>query len=198
MSWHFPSGGQSIGASVLPRNIQGWFLLELSGLICMQSKGLSRIFSSTTIWKHQFFGTQLSSQSNSHPYITTGKTIALTRWTFVGKVMSLLLNMLSRFVIDFLPRSKWKKNERESVSPSVHDSFPPYGYMSPGSSTHRNGSLQTRILEWVAIPRSKCLLISHLQSLSTKVLEPKQTKSVTAFIFPPAICHEVIELELKS
>ena len=57
MSWLFPSGGQSIGASVLPRNIQDWFLLGLTGLICMQSKGLSRIVSSTTIWKHQFFGT---------------------------------------------------------------------------------------------------------------------------------------------
>ena len=56
--------------------------------------------------KHQFFSTQPSSQSNSHPYMTTGKTIALTRWTFVHKVMSLLLNMLSRLVITFLLRSK--------------------------------------------------------------------------------------------
>ena len=53
-----------------------------------------------------FFGAQLSSQSNTHPYMTTGKTIALTRRTFVGKVMSLLFNMLSRLVITFLPRSK--------------------------------------------------------------------------------------------
>ena len=91
-----------------------------------------------------------------------------------------------------------KKNERESVSPSVQsDSFPRYGCIPPGSSVHGNGSLQTRILEWVAIPRSKCLLISCLQSLSTKILESKQTKSVTAFIFPPAICHEVIELDAK-
>ena len=66
----------------------------------------SRVFSNTTVQKHQFFGTQLSSQSKSRiPYITTGKTIALTRRTFVGKVMSLLLNMLSRLVITFLPRS---------------------------------------------------------------------------------------------
>ena len=56
--------------------------------------------------KHQFFRTQHSSQSNSHPYVTMGKTIVLTRWTFVGKVMSLLSNMLSRLVITFLPRSK--------------------------------------------------------------------------------------------
>ena len=53
------------------------------------------------LWHSAFFTVQLS-----HPYMTTGKTIALTRWTFVGKVMSLLLNMLSRLVITFLPRSK--------------------------------------------------------------------------------------------
>ena len=89
---------------------------EHSGLISfrmdqLDSKGLSRVFSNTTVQKHQFFGTQLSSQLDcevqlSHPYMTTGKTIALTRQNFVGKVMSLLLNMLSRFVITFLPRSK--------------------------------------------------------------------------------------------
>ena len=72
----------------------------------MQSKGLPRVFSNTTVQKHQFFGTQLSSQPDSHPYVTTGKTIALTRRTFVGKVMSLDFNMLSRLVVTFLPRSK--------------------------------------------------------------------------------------------
>ena len=54
-----------------------------------------------TLWRSAFFRVQLS-----HPYMTTGKTIALTRWTFVGKVMSLLFNMLSRLVITFLPRNK--------------------------------------------------------------------------------------------
>ena len=66
----FTSGGQSIRASasssVLPMNIQGWFPLGLTGLISLQSKGLSRIFSSTTIWKHQFFSTQPSLWSSSH------------------------------------------------------------------------------------------------------------------------------------
>ena len=72
----------------------------------MQSKGLSRVFSSTTVQKHQFFGTQLSFIVQlSHPCMTTGKTIALTQRTFVRKVMSLLFNMLSRLVIAFLPRS---------------------------------------------------------------------------------------------
>ena len=56
--------------------------------------------------KHQFFGTQPSLWSNSHLYMTTGKIIALTLWTFVGKVMSLLLNMMSRFVIAFFPESE--------------------------------------------------------------------------------------------
>ena len=87
-------------------NIQRWFPLGLTGLTSLLSKGLSRVFSNSPIQKHQFFGTQLSLVQLSHPYMTTGKTIALTRWTFVGKVMSLLLNILSRLVITFLPRSK--------------------------------------------------------------------------------------------
>ena len=66
----FASDGQSIGTSalapVLPMNIQGWFPLGLTGLISLQSKGLSRVFSSTTIWKHQFFGAQPSLWSNCH------------------------------------------------------------------------------------------------------------------------------------
>ena len=72
----------------------------------MPSKGLSRVFSNTTVQKHQFFGNQLLIVQLSHPHMTTGKTIALTRWTFVGNIMSLLFNMLSRLVIIFLPRSK--------------------------------------------------------------------------------------------
>ena len=99
----FASGDQNIraSASVLPMNIQGWFPLGWNGWSSLQSKGLSRVISSTTVQKHQsaFFTVQLS-----HPYMTTGKT-ALTRRTFVGKVMSLLWNILSRLIITFLPRS---------------------------------------------------------------------------------------------
>ena len=105
----FASGGQSTGGSasapVLPMNIQDWFPL---GFTPLQSRGLSRVFYNTTsskasvLWHSAFFMVQLS-----HPYMTTGKTIALTRQTYVGKVMSLLFNMLSRFVIAFLPRSKY-------------------------------------------------------------------------------------------
>ena len=85
-----------------------------------------------------FFMIQLS-----HPYMTTGKTIALTKWTFVGKVMSLLLNMLSRLLVGFLPRSK-------------------------------------------------CLLISWLQSPSAVILESKKIKSGTVSTVYPSICHEVV------
>ena len=69
----------------------------------LQPKGLSRVFSNTTVQKHQLFFFLIVQLS--HPYMTTGKTIALTRWTFVDKVMSLLFNVLSRLVITFLPRS---------------------------------------------------------------------------------------------
>ena len=106
----FASGGQSIGVSAstsaLPMNTQDWSPLGWTSWIILQSKGLSRVFSNTTVqpsilWCSAFFIVQLS-----HPYMITGKTIALTRWTFVGKVMSLLFNMLFRLVITFLPRSK--------------------------------------------------------------------------------------------
>ena len=107
----FTSGGQSIGvspsASVLWVSIQDWFPLGLTGLISLQSKGLSRVFSNTTLQKHQFFDTQPSLWYNSHIYSwLLEKTIALNRQTFVSKVISLLFNMLSRLVIAFFPRSK--------------------------------------------------------------------------------------------
>ena len=115
MSQFFTSGGQSTeaspSASIPPMNIQGLFSLGLTGLISLLSKVFSRVFSSTTVGRHQFFGAQTFLWSNSHihllhPYTTTGKTIALNIWAFVSKVISLLFNMLSRLVIAFLPRSK--------------------------------------------------------------------------------------------
>ena len=108
ISQFFASGGQNIGVSastsVLPVNIQDRFPLGWTGWIPLQSKGLSRVFSNNTVQSinsSAFFMAQLS-----HPYMATGKTIALTRWTFVGKVMSLLFNMLFMLVIAFLPRSQ--------------------------------------------------------------------------------------------
>ena len=97
ISQPFSSGGQSIGisaaTSVLPMNTQDSSPLGWTGWILLQSKGLSRVFSNTTVQKHQFFGSAFFTVQLSHPYMTAGKSIALTRGTFVGKVMSLLLNM---------------------------------------------------------------------------------------------------------
>ena len=108
----FPSSGQNIGASALasalPMNIQCWFPLGLTGLISLQSKGLSRVFSSfwidskASVLQYSVF----TMVQLSHSYMTTGKTIALTIRTSVGKVMSLFFNTLSRFIIACFPRSK--------------------------------------------------------------------------------------------
>ena len=137
MSQLFASRGQSIGASasasVLAVNIQGWFPLGWTGLISFLSKRLSRVFSNTTVQILQcsaFFLVQLL-----HLYMSAGKLIALTILTFVGNVMSLLFNTLSRLVIAFLPRSK-------------------------------------------------CLLISCLQSPYAVILEPKKIKVCHCFCFP--------------
>ena len=96
MSQLFTSGGQSIGVSasalVLPMNTQDWSPLGWTGWISLQSKGLFKSLlqhhssKASILWRSAFFIVQLS-----HPYMTTGKTIALTRWTFVGEVISLLL-----------------------------------------------------------------------------------------------------------
>ena len=117
------------------------FRMDWLDLLAIQGtlKSLLQYHSSqaSILRRSAFFTVQLS-----HPYMTMGKTIALTRWTFVGKVMSLLFNMLSRLVISFLPRSK-------------------------------------------------CLLISWLQSPSAVILEPKKIKSDTVSSVSP-ISHEVM------
>ena len=80
----------SFSFNISPSNeYPGLISFRMAGWISLQSKGLSRVFSNTTIQKHQFFGAQLSLQSNSHIYLymTTGKTIALTRWTFVNSLL---------------------------------------------------------------------------------------------------------------
>ena len=145
MSQFFASGSQSFSFNISPSN-------EYSGLITFRMDWLDLLAVQGTLnsilqhhsskasilWCSAFFIVQLS-----HPHMTTGKTIALTRWTFVGKVMSLLFNVLSKLAIAFLPRSK-------------------------------------------------CLLISWLQSPSAVILEPKKIKSVTVSILSPSICHEVM------
>ena len=118
------------------------FRMDWLDLLAVQAtlKGLLQHHSSkaSILQCSAFFIVQLS-----HPYMTTGKTIVLTRWTFVGKPMSLLFNMLSRLVITFLPRSK-------------------------------------------------CLLISWLQSPSAVILEPRKIKSATVSTVSPYISHEVM------
>ena len=109
MSQFFTSGGKSIGVSastsVLPVKSRTDLQDGLVGSSCSprnsQESSPTPQFKSIIFWRSTFFIVQLS-----HPHMTTGKAIALTRWTFVGKVMSLLFNMLSRLVITFFPRSK--------------------------------------------------------------------------------------------
>ena len=115
-----------------------WFgLLPVQGILesLLQHDRLK----ASVIWHSAFFIVQLS-----HPYMTTGKTVALTRQIFVGKVMPLHFNMLSRLVTAFLPRSK-------------------------------------------------CLLISWLQSPPAMIFEPNKIKSLTVYTVSPSISHEVME-----
>ena len=143
MSQLFASGGQSIGFSFIisPSNEHpGLISFRMDWLDFLVVQGILKSLlqhhsSKSSILRHSaFFIVQVS-----HPHMTTGKTIVLTRWTFVDKVMSLHFNMLSRLVITFLPRSK-------------------------------------------------CLLISWLQSPSAVILEPPKIKLATV---SPSICHEV-------
>ena len=108
MSWLFVSGGQSIEASalVLSMNIQDWFTSVLTGLI-LQSKGLSRVFSSNKFKSIISEALGLCYDPTLTSVCGYWKTIVLTLGTFVVKVISLLSNMLSSFVIAFLPRKKW-------------------------------------------------------------------------------------------
>ena len=140
----------SFSFSINPSNVYSGlisFRMDWLDLLAVQGtlKSLLQHHSSkaSLLWQSAFFIVQLS-----HPYMTTGKTTTLTIWTFVGKVMSLLFAMLSRFVIAFLSRSKH-------------------------------------------------LLISWLQSLSTLILEPKKIKSATVSLFPPPFCHDLSFLNVE-
>ena len=114
--WLFASGGQSTGisasVSVLPVKIQDWLTLELTGFDSLQVSGFSTVFSSSTIWKHQFFTTQFP----YGPALTSvHEAIALTIRTFAGKVMSLPFNMLSRFIIAFPSKEQTSFNFMSTV-----------------------------------------------------------------------------------
>ena len=129
MSQFFTSGGQSIGASasvsVLTMNNRTDFLQDgLVGSPCSprdsQESSPTPQLNASVLWCSAFFIVQLS-----HPYMTTGKTIALTRCTFLGKVMCLLFNMLSRLVITFLPRSQFFASGGQSIGVSASASVLP-------------------------------------------------------------------------
>ena len=134
-----------------PNEYPGLISLGLTGFISLLSKGLSKVFSSTTAWKHQFFSIQPSLWPNSqiHTWLLEKPQLwlygpLLSKWCLW--VMSLLFNMLSRFVIAFLPKSK-------------------------------------------------CLVISWLQSPFAVVLKLKKIKPVAVSIFYPSVCHEVMRPE---
>ena len=108
MSRLFTSGGQSTGASalVLPMNIQNWFPLELTGLISLQSKELSRVFSTTTVWKHQFFGAQPSLWPNCH--IHTGLLDATKLWSMEGvRCLQLITRILGLLKMSSRTQQFW-------------------------------------------------------------------------------------------
>ena len=108
--WSFSTSLSNEYAGLISFRIDSLDLLAVQGTL----KSLLQHHSSTAsiLWHSAFFIVQLS-----HPHMTTGKTIALTRWTFVGKVMSLLFNKLSRLVIAFLPRNKKKNNQTSNHCP---------------------------------------------------------------------------------
>ena len=107
MSWLFASSGQNIGASTsVSMNIQGQFPLGLTGLISLQSKGLSRVFPTPQFKSINASALSLLYGPNPSSVHDYQKTVALTMYTFVRKLMSLLFNALSRFIMAFLPRSK--------------------------------------------------------------------------------------------
>ena len=112
MSQFFTLGGKSIGvsASVFSMNIQDWFPLGWTGLISLQSRGLTTVFSNTAVQKHRFFSARLSLWSNSTFIHDYWRNTALTRLTFVGKVMCLLFNMLSRLGHSFSSKEKTSFN----------------------------------------------------------------------------------------
>ena len=112
MSWLFTSDSHNIGASASasapPVNFQDWFPLGLTGLISLQPKGLTRVFSKIAVQKYQFLNVQPPLWYNLHWHMTTEKykNIALTIWVLVGKGMLLLFNMQPRFVTASLLRNK--------------------------------------------------------------------------------------------
>ena len=162
----------------------------------MQSKGLSRVFSNTIVQKHQFFGPQfLFIVQLSHPYMTTGKTITLSIETFVRKLKYLLFNTLSRLVIGEGNGNPLQCSCLENPRDGGAWWAAVYGVTQSQTRLKQLSSSSSSRLVIAFLPRSKCLLISWLQSPPAVILEAKKIKFVTVSIVSPSICHEVVGLD---
>ena len=224
MSQLFTSAGQNIGVSastsVLPMNMKDWFSLGWTGWISLKFKGLSRVFSSTTIWKHQFVGAQPSLWSNSQVATVvknpptnagnvrkSGSIPGLEKYPGVGNGNPLHYSCLE----NPMDRGAWQPTVHRCTKSwtllkqlSMHACSYPHMTTKKKHSfdymhlCHKVMSLRFKTLSRFVrafLSWSKHLLISRLQSLSTVILEPKKRKSVTVSIFFPFICHEVMKLD---
>ena len=172
MTWLFTSGGQNVGASasavLFLMNIQGWFPLELTSLISLQSKGLSRVFSRTSLKASVLQCSAFFMIWLSHLYMTFGKTISMTIWTIVGKVMSLLFNTLSRFVIVF--------SSKEQVS---------FNFVTPVTVCSDFGAKENKIWHCFHFSPSICheVIGQNAAILVFWMLSLKSTFSLSSFTF---------------
>ena len=206
MSQLFASGGQNIGvsisSSVLPMSIQGWFPLGLTGLISLQSKGLSRVFSSNTFESTNSLALNLLYGLTLTSVYDYWENHSFDYRDLVGKVMSLLFNTLSRFVIAFLPRSKslliswlqslsmviWEPKKIKSVTASTY---------SPSIFQEMMG-LDVMIFSMLsfksAFSLSSCTFIKRLfSSSSLSAIRVVSSAYLRLFIFLPAILIPVCD-----
>ena len=178
------------------------FRMDCLDLLAVQGtlKNLLQHHSSkaSILWLSAFFIIQLS-----HPYMTTGKAISLTRWTFVGKVMCLLFNMLSRLVIREGNGTPLQYSCLENPMDGGAWWTAIYGVTQSQTRLTRLSSSSSMLVitflprsKWSCsvdlLPKSKRLLISWLQSPSAVILEPRKIKSATVSTVSPSICHEVM------
>ena len=191
----FTSGGQSIGASasasVLSMNIQGWFPFALTGWISLQSKGLSRVFSSTqpSLWSSCHICTWLLEK----PCVkVTQQCLTLCNpmvcpWNSPGKNTE--VDRHSPLQVSNLGLLHCRQIIYHLIYHGIY-SFD-YKNLYQQSDVSAFNTLSRFVKAF--LPRSKCLLISWLWPPSTVILEPKKIKSVTASTSSPSVCHEVVE-----
>ena len=181
-------------------NNQGWSPLGLTGLISL-SRGLSRVFSSTVVQKHQFLGgSAFLVVQFSHPYMTAGKSIALTIWTSVSKVMSLLFNMLSRLVIAFLLRSKHLFNFMAAVTVrsysgvqenKIYHFSPIYLPWSNGTGCHVTSFLNVEF--YIFIQKTICGEFLRFKNKNITSIQDSSRNNKATFTKLPRTCCYLIE-----